>query len=80
MHTKDAMESNEMAETWKSPRKIDEEIKEYKRKRFETYMEMADRGEITRSLAIQAFKEEDSYLLWVAEGEEGMAQAGAGEA
>lgn len=58
-----------MAETWKSPRKVEEELKEYRRQRFETYMEAADRGEIERELAIQAFKEEDSYLLWIAESE-----------
>ena len=52
-----------MAETFKSPRKVEEEIKQYRRDRFETYMEAADRGEITRELAIAAFRDEDSYLL-----------------
>ena len=56
-----------MAETWKSPRKIDEEIKEYRRNRFETYMGMADRGEIERALAIQALREEDEAGIWVPE-------------
>lgn len=50
---------------WKSPRKVEEEVKEYRRQRFETYMEMADRGEISLELAIQAFQEEDSTLIWV---------------
>jgi hypothetical protein len=58
-----------LSETWKSPRKVEEEIKEYKRNRFETYMKMADDGELTRELALAAFAEEDSYLMWVAEEE-----------
>ena len=56
-----------MSEVWKSPRKIEEEIKEYRRKRFETYMGMADRGEISRELEIQALKEEDEAGIWVPE-------------
>lgn len=59
-----------MAETWKSPRKVEEEIKEYRRSRFETYMGMADRGEISRHLAIQALKEEDESGIWVPESQE----------
>lgn len=47
-----------MSEQWKSPRKIEEEVKEYRAKRFEDYMQMEDRGEITRELAITALREE----------------------
>lgn len=43
---------------WKSPRKIEEEIRQYRYKRFEDYMQMEDRGELTRSLAIAALREE----------------------
>lgn len=50
-----------MAEEWKSPRKIEEEIKEYRLKRFEDYMQMEDRGELTRELAITALREEIEY-------------------
>ena len=50
-----------MAEQWKSPRKIEEEIREYRLKRFEDYMQMVDRGELSRALAIQALREEIEY-------------------
>lgn len=45
-------------EEWKSPRKREEEVAQYRAKRFEDYMTMADKGEITRELAITAFREE----------------------
>lgn len=45
-------------EVWKSPRKIQEELNEYCMKRFEDYMQMADRGEIERDLACVALREE----------------------
>lgn len=51
-----------MAEIWKSQRKLDEELKEYKHRRFEYYMEMEDRGEISRELAIRALREELLHL------------------
>jgi hypothetical protein len=50
-----------MAEQWKSPRKREEEVQEYRAKRFEDYMQMEDRGEITRELAIAALREEIQY-------------------
>lgn len=50
-----------MAEEWKSPRKIEEEVKEYREKRFEDYMQMVDRGELTRELAFTALREEIEY-------------------
>lgn len=50
-----------MAEEWKSPRKIEEEVKEYREKRFEDYMQMVDGGELTRELAFTALREEIEY-------------------
>lgn len=47
-----------MSETYKSPRKIAEEIRDYKRKRFEDYMGMVERGELSMELALIALKEE----------------------
>ena len=51
-----------MAEQWKSPRKIEEEVREYKHKRFEDYMVMADEGKLPRALAITAFAEELEHV------------------
>lgn len=48
-------------ETWKSPRKIEEEVRNYRRKRFEDYMVLADNGELTRELACTALREEIEY-------------------
>lgn len=48
-------------ETFISPRKLEEEVKKYKHKRFEDYMVLADEGKMTRALAITAFREELSY-------------------
>lgn len=50
-----------MEQEWKSPRKVDEELKAYKEKRFEDYMQMVDRGELSRELALTAFREELDY-------------------
>lgn len=47
--------------TWKSPRRIDEENRLYIRKRFESYMTMEERGELTRELALRALREEIAY-------------------
>lgn len=52
------LRGNIMTEQWKSPRKIEEEVSGYRQKRFEDYMVMADNGELTRALALTAFKEE----------------------
>ena len=43
---------------WKSPRKIEEEIRDYQRNRFEGYMSMADFGIISREMAIRAMYNE----------------------
>ena len=45
-------------EQWKSPRKVEEEIRDYQRKRFEDYMELADVGLISRELAVRALRDE----------------------
>lgn len=50
-----------MTEQWKSPRKVEEEVKEYRAKRFEDYMVLVDKGELTRELAITALREEIEY-------------------
>lgn len=50
-----------MTEEWKSPRKREEEVQEYRLKRFEDYMQMVDRGELTREIAYQALREEIEY-------------------
>lgn len=50
-----------MEQEWKSPRKIEEEVKEYRLKRFEDYMVMVDKGELTRELAFTALREEIQY-------------------
>lgn len=54
-----------VSEIYKSPRKVEEEIKNYRYGRFEMWLSMADNGEITRELAIAAFRDEDTVLLWV---------------
>lgn len=48
-------------DTWKSPRRIEEDVRAYRHKRFEDYMQMEDRGELTRALAITALREEMNY-------------------
>lgn len=50
-----------MTEQWKSPRKIEEEVQEYRLKRFEDYMQLVDKGELTRELAFTALREEIEY-------------------
>lgn len=62
---------------YKSPRKIEEEIKQYRHRRFETYMQMVDRGELTRALAIAALRDElaGSPALTIPEGVENGSQA-----
>lgn len=46
---------------WKSPRKIEEEVNVYRRKRFEDYMARVDEGELTLALACTALREEILY-------------------
>jgi len=55
-------------EAWKSPRKIDEEIRQYKNDRFEKYLQMSDDNVLPRALAITAFKEELIGIVWTPEG------------
>lgn len=47
---------------WKSPRKVEEEMKQYKYNRFDSYMDSVRRGELTRNLALAAFADETEYL------------------
>lgn len=47
-----------MSETWKSPRKVEEEIKQYQIDRFERQMQMVDEGKLPRELALIALREE----------------------
>lgn len=52
-----------MSEEWKSPRKVEEEVRNYKRERFEYHMTQADEGKITRELAIKALEQELSNIM-----------------
>lgn len=52
------MSAYEKTGNWKSPRKVEEEIRDYHRRRFEKHMVRVDRGEISRALAIAALREE----------------------
>ena len=54
-----------MSEVWKSPRKVEEELREYKLKRFEAYMTMEDNGVLTRELALAAFRDELDYGIFI---------------
>lgn len=45
-------------ETWKSPRRIEEEVKEYYHTRFEWYMQRVDNSEILLEDAITELKRE----------------------
>ena len=54
---------------WKSPRKVEEEIKAYKNERFEYYMKLADDGVLTEE-AMQACQEEfeNPDAIWTPDG------------
>ena len=59
-----------MAEkVWKSPRKVAEEVRAYKHKRFEDYMLMEDDGLLERDVAISALRNEieASHEIWTPE-------------
>lgn len=43
---------------WKSPRKVEEEIRQYHLDRFERQMQAVDRGDIPLAIGIQALREE----------------------
>ena len=55
---------------WKSPRKVEEEIKAYKAGRFEYYMKLADDGTLTEEEAIQACQDEfeNPDAIWTPDG------------
>lgn len=44
---------------WKSPRKVEEEITLYRRKRFEEYWQMCEIGLMTRLEMLEKLKEEE---------------------
>lgn len=52
-----------MTEVWKSPRKIEEEVRNYKRERFEHHMTEADEGRVTREMAIKALEQELENIM-----------------
>lgn len=53
-----------------SPRKIAEQERDYKRSRFEWYMDQADAGKIPRALAITALQEEIANIADLSTGPE----------
>jgi len=55
---------------WKSPRKVEEEIKAYRAGRFEYYMKLADDGILSEAEAIQACKDEleNPDAIWTPDG------------
>lgn len=56
------MSAYEVTPDWKSPRKIEIELRDYLRKRFEDYMVAQERGEYpTQALAILALRQELNY-------------------
>jgi hypothetical protein len=56
---------------FKSPRKVEEELRQYQRARFEAYMRMADDGTITRELGIAALRDEMESGIWTPEDADG---------
>lgn len=48
-------------ETWKSPRRVEEEITLYLQERFEHHYQRMETGEITREEMVKAMQEETSY-------------------
>jgi hypothetical protein len=50
-----------MSEVWKSPRQIEKEVTDYKKRRFEYWWGEQDRGAISRNLALTALREEMNY-------------------
>lgn len=49
-----------MSETWRSPRKIEEEITHYRRNRFESLMQDVDDGKFPLEVAINGLRREIS--------------------
>lgn len=49
-------------ETWKSPRKIEEELAAHQRSRFDWYMEEVDAGRLDEETAIAALREEMDHV------------------
>lgn len=55
---------------WKSPRKVEEEIKVYQHNRFEAYMQMVDKGELPRAIGISAMYDDIESGIWKPIGKE----------
>lgn len=55
---------------WKSPRRVEEEVKAYRAKRFEYYMKLSDDGMMTEAEAIQACQDEldNPDAIWTPDG------------
>lgn len=52
-----------MGETWQSQRKVEEDITNYRRKRFEEVMELSDIGLLSRLEAIAQCEKEQAVEL-----------------
>lgn len=50
-----------MGEQWKSPRKVEEEIRQYLMQRFEYHYKRWENGEITREEMIQVMNDETNW-------------------
>lgn len=64
----------ETTSEWRSPRRVEVELRNYQRARFEAYMRMEDDGTITRALAISALRDEMESGIWTPDGEEATIQ------
>lgn len=51
----------ERTQEWKSPRRLAEEAQACIRRRFEEYMQMEERGELPRDVALDALRDEVSF-------------------
>lgn len=49
---------------FKSPRKVEEELRDYARARFEAYMKLVDEGAVTLALGIAALRDESESGVW----------------
>lgn len=58
-----------MQETWKSPRKVEEEVRQYQRSRFEQLWADYDNGKITREEFVTQIALENTVEEWVEQGE-----------
>lgn len=47
-----------MAETWKSPRKVEEELRQYREERFESLMRQVEEGGMSIEVALNGLRTE----------------------